>query len=223
MVEAKPWNWDKVDEAYWLEPALDVRLLLDRWRREGRSRLLDLGCGLGRHSLLFARSGFSVTGYDLSPVGLERLRELSAAEGLRVATELGELRDLPFHEGAFDCVLAYRSIYHCDFAALVDSVGEALRVLAPGGELYANFLSKESAYYRSGEGSAPAPVSAADPRVRMKLEEGGALLPHCYLDEAQLRELLSGFEIVRLAPDAEPESPGASRYFTVIAARAPAP
>ena len=81
-----------------------------------------------------------------------------------MATELGELRDLPFHEGAFDCVLAYRSIYHCDFAALVDSVGEALRVLAPGGELYA-VSCPGVPYYRSGEGSAPAPVSAADPRV----------------------------------------------------------
>ena len=52
----------------------------------------------------------------------------------------------------------------------------------------------------------------------MKLEEGGALLPHCYLDEEELRELLSGFDIRRLGLDVEPERPGASRYYTVIAA-----
>lgn len=212
MIQTKPWNWDKVDEAYWLEPAVDARTLVDRWTAARYSRLLDLGCGIGRHALLFARSGFEVAGFDLSPIGLARLRGMAAAEGLDILTAMGDLRELPFPDGSFDCVLAYRSIYHCDFRGLADSVGEVLRVLAPGGELFANFLSKESSYYASAEGAGP------DPRVRMKLEEGGALLPHCYLDEEELRELLSGFDIRRLGLDVEPERPGASRYYTVIAA-----
>lgn len=215
MIRTKPWNWDKVDEAYWLEPAADVRPLVDRWEAAGYSRLLDLGCGIGRHALLFARAGFEVAGFDLSPVGLARLRDLAAVESLDILTAMGDTRELPFPNDSFDCVLAYRSIYHCDFRGLVDSVGEALRVLAPGGEFFANFLSKESSYYASGEGS------GADPRVRMKLEEGGELLPHCYLDEEELRGLLSGFDIHRLALDAEPEKPGASRYFSIVASPMP--
>ena len=213
MIQAKPWNWDKVDEAYWLEPAAEVRRLVERWKAAGYSRLLDVGCGLGRHALLFAHSGFEVTGYDLSSIGLDRLKVLAEAEGLSVRTAMGDTRALPFPNGAFHCVLAYRSIYHCDFRGLVEGVGEALRVLAPGGEFFANFLSKESSYYTSGKGA-----TGADPRVRMKLEEGGALLPHCYLDESELKQLLSSFDIHYLELDIEPEKPGASRYFTVLAA-----
>jgi SAM-dependent methyltransferase len=212
MILTKPWNWDKVDEAYWLEPAPDVRLLLERWKDAGFSRILDLGCGLGRHALLFARSGFSVTGYDLSEIGLAKLRERARAERLPVLTAMGDLRELPFRDGAFDCVLAYRSIYHCDYRGLVDSVGETRRVLAPDGELFANFLSKESSYYRSGAGA------TSDPRVRMKVEEGGAVLPHCYLDEEELASLLEDYDVARIDSDREPERPGASMYHTVLAA-----
>ena len=217
VIKAKPWNWDKVDEAYWLEPEGEVRALLERWKAAGFSRVLDLGCGLGRHALLFARSGFAVAGFDLSEIGLGKLKEQAAAEGLRVLAAHGDLRELPFLDGAFDCVLAYRSIYHCDYQGLVESLGHARRVLAPDGELFANFLSKDSPYFKTGEGATD------DPRVRMKVEEGGAVLPHCYLDEDELRALLSGFVLRGIRLDAESERPGASRYFTVIAARAGGP
>jgi SAM-dependent methyltransferase len=214
MIQTKPWNWDLVDEAYWLEPADEARVLLERWARAGFSRLLDLGCGIGRHALLFARAGFSVTGFDLSEIGLAKLKRRAESERLRVLTAMGDLRALPFRDGAFDCVLAYRSIYHCDYAGLVASVGEARRVLTPGGELFANFLSKDSPYYSKGLGL------TEDPRVRIKLEEGGARLPHCYLDAAELQDLLSDFELRRMDADREGEEPGESRYFTVTAARA---
>jgi SAM-dependent methyltransferase len=214
MTQASPWNWDRVEEGYWLEPAAEVRILLERWKAAGYSRLLDLGSGLGRHSLLFARAGFEVTGFDLSEFGLAKLRDMARAEGLGIMTAMGDLRDLPFDEGAFDCVLAYRSIYHCDFQGLVDCVAELRRVLSAGGELFANFLSADSPYYAAGEGA------TSDPRVRTKLEEGGAVLPHCYLSEGELRELLSAFEIRRLLADADAGASAASRYYTVLASPA---
>jgi SAM-dependent methyltransferase len=214
MIRTRPWNWEKVNESYWLEPAEEARSLCDRWKDAGLSRILDLGCGIGRHALLFARAGFSVTGLDLSEIGLSRMKALAADEGLRVSASHGDLRSLPFGGGAFDCVLAYRSIYHCDYRGLIESVGEVRRVLAFGGELFANFLSKESPYSGTGEGI------TSDPRVRMKFEEGGAVLPHCYLDEDELRFLLSGFDIKELIADPEPEAPGESRYFSVLASPA---
>jgi SAM-dependent methyltransferase len=46
--------------------------------------ILDLCCGPGRHSLEFARRGFSVTGVDRTAVYIERAQEQAAAEGLAV-------------------------------------------------------------------------------------------------------------------------------------------
>ncbi len=44
------------------------------------ARILDLCCGQGRHSVLFARRGFQVTGLDLNPAYLD-LAQQSAAGG----------------------------------------------------------------------------------------------------------------------------------------------
>jgi len=46
--------------------------------------ILDLCCGPGRHSLEFARRGFSVTGVDRTAVYIDRAQEQAAAEGLAV-------------------------------------------------------------------------------------------------------------------------------------------
>jgi SAM-dependent methyltransferase len=46
------------------------------------ARLLDIGCGRGRHARAFARRGYRVTGIDLSTRAIEDARERAATEGL---------------------------------------------------------------------------------------------------------------------------------------------
>jgi SAM-dependent methyltransferase len=57
-----------------------------------RGAVLDLCCGPGRHSLEFARRGFTVTGVDSSPFLLERAREKAEAESLTVDWVLDDMR-----------------------------------------------------------------------------------------------------------------------------------
>ncbi|CAM5271962.1 methyltransferase domain-containing protein [Streptomyces avidinii] len=61
----------------------------------GAREVLEPGAGHGREALYFARQGFSVLAGDLSPVGLEQLREAAAAQGVagRVATAVHEVRE----------------------------------------------------------------------------------------------------------------------------------
>src|SRR6516225_8796268 len=63
--------------------------------------VLDLCCGPGRHSLEFARRGFTVTGVDRSPFLLERARERADAEGTKVEWVLGDMREFQ-RPSAFD-------------------------------------------------------------------------------------------------------------------------
>lgn len=68
-----------------------------------RGRVLDLGCGAGRHALYLTRRGLKVTGVDVS----ERAVELARARGLddvRVANACGKL---PFRDGEFDTVVLF--------------------------------------------------------------------------------------------------------------------
>ena len=64
----------------------EVKALLRIFSEEGvppKGRILDLCCGIGRHSILLAERGYQVTGIDLSPVLIARARELAKARGGR--------------------------------------------------------------------------------------------------------------------------------------------
>ncbi len=59
-------------------------------------RILDIGCGTGRHALELARRGYAVVGIDLSESLLRRAGEKAAAQGLHVDFRRHDARDLPF-------------------------------------------------------------------------------------------------------------------------------
>lgn len=66
-----------------------------------RGRVLDLGCGAGRHSLYLQRRGLRVTALDDS----ERMVELARARGVRDVRVADACGRLPFVDGEFDTVL----------------------------------------------------------------------------------------------------------------------
>ncbi|HEX2188182.1 MAG TPA: class I SAM-dependent methyltransferase, partial [Longimicrobiaceae bacterium] len=72
------------------------------------ARVLDLACGWGRHSVELARSGFRVTGIDLSPTLLVRARKRAGAAGVEVEWVRGDMRE-PGRAGEFDAVLSLYS------------------------------------------------------------------------------------------------------------------
>jgi SAM-dependent methyltransferase len=69
-----------------------------------RARILDIGCGTGRHAIELARRGYNVTGVDLSESQLARAREKAASAGVAVDLRRGDARDLPF-SGEFDLAI----------------------------------------------------------------------------------------------------------------------
>ena len=66
-------------------------------------RVLDIGCGAGRHSLYLQRRGLSVTALDLSP----RIIELARTRGVRDVRVADALARLPFRAGEFDTVILF--------------------------------------------------------------------------------------------------------------------
>lgn len=95
-------------------------------------RMLDVGCGLGRATLLLADAGFDVEGLDLSPVLLAGLRE--AAAGREIAVHEGDVAQPPEQlHGRFDVVCGFFVLHHLhDLAAALSGVRQVLR---PGGRI----------------------------------------------------------------------------------------
>lgn len=192
MTASKAWNWARVNESIWHEPAADIYYYLDRWRASGKSRLLDLGCGLGRHALLFAASGFDVDAIDLSPSAVESLRRLAQERGLAVRAQVGDTHNLPYPDGAFDAVLAYHVISHTDSEGILAVVAEIKRVLAPGGEFFVTLCSKCSSAYRDSG------YPVVDENTILKTQEPEAGIPHYHTDTAGVRRLFQDSEIINL-------------------------
>ncbi|MFW5701231.1 MAG: class I SAM-dependent methyltransferase [Cyclobacteriaceae bacterium] len=67
-------------------------------------KLLDLGCGTGRHSIELLKRGYKVTGVDLSESMLNRAREKASKEKLDILFEQGDARELKYEE-EFDMVI----------------------------------------------------------------------------------------------------------------------
>lgn len=72
--------------------------------RDRSRKIIDIGCGTGRHSIELAKRGYAVTGVDLSESQLARAREKAAEQGVRVVFERHDARSLPF-EGVFDLAI----------------------------------------------------------------------------------------------------------------------
>ncbi len=67
-------------------------------------KILDVGCGTGRHSIELTKRGYNVTGIDLSESQLERAREKAKAQNLRIDFQKHDARRLPF-KSEFDLAI----------------------------------------------------------------------------------------------------------------------
>src|SRR5262249_60347888 len=85
-------------------PGQEVGFLVEPLDLGPGSRVLDVGCGPGRHSLALARRGMDVVGIDLSDDFVALARDAAAAEGLPVRFEGEDVRELAVETG-FDAVV----------------------------------------------------------------------------------------------------------------------
>ncbi len=79
-------------------PAFEKRAL-----KFARGKILDLGCGAGRHSLHLQARGLRVTGVDASP----RIVELARARGVQDARVADACGKMPFVKNEFDTVILF--------------------------------------------------------------------------------------------------------------------
>lgn len=193
MVESKEWNWkilkDK-EKKMWLEPSIESYYLLNRWKSEDKKDFLDLGCGLGRHTILFAKNDFNTYAFDLSEEAVSKTAETAKSEGLEVDFKIGDMLNLPYEKESFDCILCRNVISHTDTAGMKKMVEELKRVLRKDGECYLTLGSKETWGFKQVD------WPLVDENTRIRLEDGPENgIPHFYADYELVKELFKEFKI----------------------------
>ncbi|WP_271565678.1 class I SAM-dependent methyltransferase [Bradyrhizobium sp. CCBAU 11386] len=175
----------------WGRPESEVVEMAAHLFQTGCRRALDLGCGIGRHALHLAQSGYSVCAIDLSEVGLNELRAKAAAHSLTIETRRASMVSLPFDNASFDYVVSYNVFCHGDGDVVAAAVSEARRVLRDGGILQATMLSHRSTAPRRGREIAPDTFVWDD-------GEADHHHPHFFCDTPRLNDLFRGFQWVRV-------------------------
>lgn len=117
--------------------------LLDYFSFDTRTKILDAGCGRGRHAVYLNRKGFDVTGFDLSPANIEHNKK---AECKTLHFFVHDLRNC-FRENHFDLVLNLFSSFgyfenEDENRSAIQSLSHSLR---QGGLLIIDFMNAATA------------------------------------------------------------------------------
>lgn len=192
----------------WVTPDPFVVEQLPLLQKAGAQRVLDLGFGVGRHALLFAKAGFTVYGIDMSENGLAYAQAWAERMGVTLQLTNGDMRTLPYADQFFDVVVTWNVIYHGTSAVVKQTIQGLERVLKPGGHLVCTLLSTRHNRYGRGQ--------EIEPNIFVIPSAGEASHPHHYFDEVTARRYLANFEILRCE---DVEQYGAGKYHWQILGR----
>jgi ubiquinone/menaquinone biosynthesis C-methylase UbiE len=114
-------------------------------------KMLDLGCGAGRHCVLLANSGFEVVGMDISKSALKMARGWVRKEKLgNVALVRATMMNLPLNDSCLDAVVSVSVIHHAFRKDIVATVNEVYRILGKDGLFLANLASVKDSRFGTG-------------------------------------------------------------------------
>lgn len=185
-------TWDELfrdEKNRWDEPHEQVISLADRLQARAFFRVLDLGCGAGRHLAYLASRGFTVDGMDISPNGLRYTRERLIDANLPVRLSLADMTDLPYAGCCFDAIVSTYVIHHNREAGLRKTISEIWRLLKPGGVAFITIPSIRGGRNERGE--------VLEPGTVIPFEGLDAGVPHHYSSLAEVADFFAGY-IVRM-------------------------
>ena len=174
-----------------IEPLARFPDLVKEFHHYGCTRILDLGCGNGRHVLALAKEGFRAVGLDAALTGLNLAQAWLVDEGFEGALVLGDMtRSLPFPTEWFDGLMATQVIHHALLEDIRGVIAEIHRVLKPGGLAFVTVPAKpdDEMTYRE-----------VAPGTCVPLRGDEANVPHHYFTLEAFRGEFCEFEMLELS------------------------
>jgi SAM-dependent methyltransferase len=125
-----------------------IRFIARRYSHETNRKsvkILEVGCGPGANIWYLAREGFAVYGIDGSKTAIHQANLRLDTENLQAELTVGDIINLPYDEGFFDCIIDVECIYANTLADSKNIIEEIYRVLKPEGTFFSKTFMKGTA------------------------------------------------------------------------------
>jgi len=133
-------QWDKIFKQYgkfFTKPQEDIPRIAKLFKKKDVKRVLDLGCGSGRHVIYLTKHGFDVYGIDIAPRGIKIAKEWLKKEKLRANLKVGNVyKKLPHKKNFFDAIISTQALHHNKIEKIRKLIREIERILKPNGLIF---------------------------------------------------------------------------------------
>ena len=115
---------------------LVVRWALTQFPIKQNTKILDLGCGAGRHAIFLAQEGFDVYATDISREGINVTQNRAQELGLHIQTKTNPAHLMDYSENFFDGIVCYAVLYYGSKEQMETAIKKSFQSLKPGGKMF---------------------------------------------------------------------------------------
>ena len=182
-------NFSNKPEMFGLEPSISAKKALNFFKEKKINNIIELGAGLGRDSIFFAKNNIKIQALDYSSSGIEIINHKIKRDNLSnyISTKLFDVREkLPFKDNSIDA--CYSHMLYC-MALTIDDLqklnNEIHRILKPNGLNIYTVRHTNDGDYKNGK------------HIGEDLYENDGFIVH-YFSEEKVNSLLNGFKNITL-------------------------
>ena len=188
-----------------LDPSLSAKKALEFFKEKNIHKIVEIGAGLGRDTLFFAKNLIHTTALDYSPSGIDIINQKTKKNNLSnyISSKLFDIRQrLPFEDNSIEA--CYSHMLYCMALTTSDLKklnNEILRILKPGGINIYTVRHTNDGDFQNGI------------HIGEDLYENDGFIVH-YFSEDKVNSLLNGFKNTSLEKFEEGNFP--RRLFFVV-------
>ncbi len=182
-------NFLSKPEMFGLEPSKAAIKTVKNFKEKNIKKIVELGAGLGRDTLFFAKNSINVMALDYSPVAIKTINKKALESKLSnfISAKIFDIREkLPFEDNSVEACFSH--MLYCmalSTADLKNLNNEVLRILKPGGVNIYTVRHTGDGDYKNGT------------HIKDDLYENNGFIVHFFSKE-KVKKISGGFDIINI-------------------------